>query len=67
MIRIKVFSEANAQALFDAFNGKGVTWIGPAKGLYAHVLIVKDEPCADNAAEFIKRAFPEMIFTCEKA
>ena len=50
MIDIRVRSAADAQAVFDTFNGRGVTWRNACTSHGWHQIIVQDCTYADAVA-----------------
>lgn len=64
-MKIKVQGEANAQAIFDYFNGTGVTWSEPhEKGDSWHLLTVNIPMHDYFATKFdVKKSFPKMRFS----
>lgn len=59
---IKVQGEASAQALFDLFNGQGVSWCQPTKkGDSWHVIRLRISPEKHlETRRFIEDCFPNM-------
>lgn len=64
-MKIKVQGEANAQAVFDYFNGTGVRWATPTgKGDSWHLLVVNIPMHDYFATKFdVKEAFPKIRFS----